>query len=521
MKKLSIIFLFIVVLAGASCKKYLDEAYQNPNNYVPGTVPLEEVLPSIISNMHRGIAFDGRSMGPFVQYFARTATQDPWERQGYIAASDGGGEIWRMHYWNFGHNTLDMYRSGMQKGQYDYAAVAYTILAWGWLNLTDYHGEVILKQAFDKTRLSFDYDKQEEVYPHVIALIDTALQAYALAATMTNQTLSVGDQYLYQGNLDKWKKFAYGVKAKAYHRYWNKSNYSPDSVIKYVDLSFTSHADDALQKFNPAAPDATGLNFFGPTRNNMGTFRAGKFAIDLMNGAILTGAPIDPRLRYIFQPSGDGVFRGLEQNKAFTGLVTNQQPNNFWGFAGTTAPTGGNDANARTYFKNTSPFPLMTYAELQFIKAEAAFKKGLMTEALTAYQNGIRGNMDMLTTYFTGYVNFTAAERDAYINSAVISPPAASLTRRQILLQKYIALWGWGFVETWVDMRKEQYNAVDIYTGYKIPTGSDLFPDNGGELVYRVRPRYNSEYLWNVEALREIGALNANYHTYKVWFSEP
>ena len=164
----------------------------------------------------------------------------------------------------------------------------------------------------------------------------------------------------------------------------------------------------------------------------------------------------------------------------------------------------------------------MTYAEIQFIKAEAAWKKGNYPLALTAYKNGIRGNIDMYSTYFTGYVNFTAAQRDAYVNDPAVSPAnAADLTRKMILLQKYIALWGWGFVETWVDMRKENYDVTNIYTGYTIPIGTNLFADNAGKLVYRVRPRYNSEYLWNVEALKGIGALNADYHTYPVWFSQP
>ena len=96
------------------------------------------------------------------------------------------------------------------------------------------------------------------------------------------------------------------------------------------------------------------------------------------------------------------------------------------------------------------------------------------------------------------------------------------------MLQKYIALWGWGFFETWVDMRRYHYtdledNAVtgtptQVYLDFAIPT--TLAPENLGKPVYRVRPRYNSEYIWNRDELLRIGALNGDYHTYEPWFSQ-
>jgi hypothetical protein len=38
--------------------------------------------------------------------------------------------------------------------------------------------------------------------------------------------------------------------------------------------------------------------------------------------------------------------------------------------------------------------------------------------------------------------------------------------------------------------------------------------------VYRARPRYNSEYLYNVAELDRIGALALDYHTKEMWFSQ-
>jgi hypothetical protein len=50
---------------------------------------------------------------------------------------------------------------------------------------------------------------------------------------------------------------------------------------------------------------------------------------------------------------------------------------------------------------------------------------------------------------------------------------------------------------------------------------NDLFANNLGKLAYRCRPRYNSEYLYNVEALQKVGGLDLDYHTKEMWFSQP
>jgi hypothetical protein len=84
--------------------------------------------------------------------------------------------------------------------------------------------------------------------------------------------------------------------------------------------------------------------------------------------------------------------------------------------------------------------------------------------------------------------------------------------------QKYIALWGWGHNEIWMDMRRYQY-ADTVFRGFAPPI--NLYPDNSGLVVQRIRPRYNSEYVWNRDALDAIGALASNYHTVQMWITQP
>lgn len=47
---------------------------------------------------------------------------------------------------------------------------------------------------------------------------------------------------------------------------------------------------------------------------------------------------------------------------------------------------------------------------------------------------------------------------------------------------------------------------------------------NAGAPCYRLRPRYNSEYMWNLPSLKELKPIAGdadNYHTSFVWFTIP
>ena len=175
---------------------------------------------------------------------------------------------------------------------------------------------------------------------------------------------------------------------------------------------------------------------------------------------------------------------------------------------------------------------MMTASEIQFIIAEAAYRKGDKPLALSAYINAISLNFDMITTTYPQNVPtvfaITPASKAAYLSDpAVVPGVASSLTLSQIMLQKYIALYGWGVQQTWTDMRKFHYTDMDpvapyqVYAGFTPPSGANLISTNNGKLVYRCRPRYNSEYLYNIPELTRLGALSLDYNTVQPWFTQP
>ena len=107
----------------------------------------------------------------------------------------------------------------------------------------------------------------------------------------------------------------------------------------------------------------------------------------------------------------------------------------------------------------------MTYAELQFMKAEAAFKKD-KTTAFQAYQNGIKAHFDFINRSVFPRSNsvlynsapISTAERNAYLAGNNVKQSEATLTITDIMLQKYIALWGLGFYRN-----LGGYEAISLY----------------------------------------------------------
>ncbi|MBI3139476.1 MAG: SusD/RagB family nutrient-binding outer membrane lipoprotein [Sphingobacteriales bacterium] len=533
-----------------SCTKKIDEAYANPNADV--RVPIERILPPIISTMAANAAGHGplndiRFIGKFVQNFLFCNSGGEWDRMGNRPGTDNAASMWRIHFFDIGQNCNNMIKWGIEEKKWDYAGVGKAILAWSWLTLTDIHGEVISpREAFNTGALTFAYGTQEEVYAYVRTLCHESLNYLNTTGdNASQQNLALGDQYFYNGDVNKWKLFVYGILARSFHHLTNKAEYQPDSVIYYCNQSITTNANNATVKFANTGISGT-ANFFGPFRGNLGStglatetaIRQSAFIANLLSGSNSAFPGVaDPRAIYLIRRNTNGTFKGLTPNKGQTVITANDRPENFHGVSQAggvvnTSPT--NDNNCRYIFRNASEFPVLTASEIAFIKAEALFRKEDKAGALAAYKDGIRLNLEMLKDSYSANVppgelittttitNFL----DPVQNPTVIPSDANDITLTHIMMQKYIALYVHGAMETWVDMRRFHYTDNDPQTGLQVyrdftpPSGSDLYPNNNGKLIYRLRPRFNSEYVWNLNELTRIGAVALDYHTKEQWFSQ-
>ncbi|AUC83797.1 SusD/RagB family nutrient-binding outer membrane lipoprotein [Polaribacter sp. ALD11] len=226
-----------------------------------------------------------------------------------------------------------------------------------------------------------------------------------------------------------------------------------------------------------------------------------------------------------------------------------------------------NDGSGRWVYRDDAPYILTTYAEIKFCLAEAYWKLNQKPEAFNAFKEGIRADMQTTARYIstgnegsatggdkitTGAFNDLSYE---YLNGPFVNG-LTDFTLSHIMMQKWVALYPWGAQEAWVDMRKYNYDiafagdAPSNGDGFiqaslnqkidsdpsKIYKGLYLAPAqvqgrkgaynirNEGSPSYRLRPRFNSEYMWNLpslEKLKPISGTADNYHTSIPWFVYP
>ena len=258
----------------------------------------------------------------------------------------------------------------------------------------------------------------------------------------------------------------------------------------------------------------------------------------------------------------------------FTGTLPGQASQGTL-FGTTTAPSVATSGTGRWIFRDNAPYIVMTYSELLFIKAEAQYRKNLRSDALTTFKDAVAASMKTTSTYIVqgtpvktnGKQTSVIGDKistsvfnslsDSYLNSKYVNNLSLNdFELSHIMMQKYVALFPWG-LDTWNDLRRYHYDlktgpngipvdgtswsvnrsfhkadtdASRIYKGFYLPSAdvtnrrSAFESTNLGSPSYRIRPRYNSEYIWNLtalESLKPISGIEANYNTSMMWFCLP
>lgn len=287
----------------------------------------------------------------------------------------------------------------------------------------------------------------------------------------------------------------------------------------------------------------------------------------------------DPRVAVKLSTTSNPMFMNLDDADSvksykyyggtFTGKTgpIGQAPSYYGRTIASTFSGPEHDGIGRWIYRDDAPYILTTYAEIQFCLAEAYWKLGRFSEAFDAFKKGVVADMETTVRYIhpgkeespTGGDKITRelfyALSSEYVNGPFVNE-LADFTLSHIMMQKWVALYPWGAPEAWVDMRKYHYD-ID-YTGEYPSNGNgwiqalieqkpDLDPSkvyeglylgpaqvegrkgsydvkNEGSPSYRLRPRYNSEYMWNLnslETLKPIPGTADNYQTSIPWFAYP
>lgn len=476
--------LMILAVGLTACEGSLTNLNENPNE--PETAPPSLVLPNaILSSMNRIYdmgGLNGYVGGVWVQHYAKIqyVDEDRYNLSGRIGMVD---DFWDGFY----SETLQDLKSIKSRAEIDTVdteggantiAIANILMAWNWQIMTDLWGPIPASEALQGNPQDEDteqitnpvYDSQEAVYNYIIQLLDEAI------TTAAGGTAPFGSEDLiYQGDMEKWLKLANSLKLRVYMR---MSDVQPDTAAAGIAEVFndgnymTSNEDNAMMYYQ-TYPNNNPVNQFFRTREDH------KVSVTIMDYLKDLN---DPRLHFYAIPieaanvwSNEQLLEeypdGRYPDSLYVG-VTNGDINN-------SLPLNEASNIGHYFIAPRSPGIIMSYAEVEFILAEAALRGWIETslDVETHYNNAITASMLMydessLSRAFSGFTDdlvytqqgvreeeFPSGIQEAEIQDYLSGPAAwptlgdMNTQMETIALQKWIALYGQG-LQAWFEWRR-------------------------------------------------------------------
>lgn len=468
---LTLVFAFVI-----SCKD-LEELNVNPNGVDPANADLNFLLPTIETNLGQTVFSLG--FGTFSGVMQHTQ-QTGWQGGYNNYEWDDLSHSWAGCYGRL-MNIDEYFKKAVNEKLEFHEGVARVLRAYSFAFISDRWGDAPYSQAL-KAELGPNYfkpkfDDQKDIYLGILADLDTAnLLLSKSASAYTN--VSPKQDVLYNGNPEKWRKFANSLALRYYMRLQAKEPGIAEQGIKKITGNQSKYpliltfADDA------------NISFIGSSRDNSnpvntvydtdpsGSYMRVKMAVTFVDSLQKYG---DPRLAVwankiqtpLVLVPGTGIDRIVNGKREVSqDLVTKFETDNtmkvdfdpeFGGVTishpkvqifnmNTANPAQGtvnpyaSHLNDR-YKKTSDPLILMrliSAAEVNFILAEAAMRGWVAGGAENFYSQGIQQSFNAwgVGSQFGGYL---------------ARAPYKGLG--SIMEQKWLASWSTAH-ESWFDWRR-------------------------------------------------------------------
>ncbi len=423
-----------------SCDDYLD-INEDPNN------PTEAPLAGLMVNSTYETAQNTFRMGSIsTNYVQHLASPNP------ASSSDVMDPVNYSVTWSNMYNVMtdlnDMISQAEEAGANHYHGIGQILMALNLGMTVDAWGEIPYSDGLNFQTITPSYDDDETIYVEILTLLEEGVDKLS----QPTEFPVGGDDFIYNGDVEKWMKFGNMLQARYLNHYSETSVYDPEAVLAALENGFESNEDDAQveyfeESFNPWADVA-----IDNAELILGGWISEQF-IEAMDGT--THGVVDPRLSYMVGATDDGNYVGVE-NGAGRG----------------TAPAAGARSTLETgdfYSSETSPILIATYFEQKFIEAEAAFEID-KSRSYEAYLEGIRAHMRK--------IGVPDAEIQEYVSSPEVSMGEGSFTMDDIFEEKWKALFL--HPEAWVDARRYDYQ----YENFTLP--ANINPALNNQFIRRL-----------------------------------
>lgn len=326
--------------------------------------------------------------------------------------------------------------------------------------LTDTYGDIPYSEAgkgFLEGIRYPKYDPQSEIYMDMLSLLENSSTVLSNPANLN----SYGNADLFfAGNNAKWKKFANSLMLRLALRMVkvDETNAKAWATKAIAGGVMTSNSDIAFIKYENNSNDGgPNVNPFTKSLSSRGTnqIKISKTFLDYLI------AKNDPRISVLCSTSTGVTTASLQVGQdinVFTSTSANSKPNiNIFGGSGKLI--------------YDAPFFFQTYAEVEFMLAEASFRWGLGDgDTAGHYDKGVRAAMSYLAMYGTaGTISTTAID-----NYLTANPFDSSKALQMINEQYWVATFGNG-VESFSNWKRTGFpqlvpmNIASTLTGGQIP----------------------------------------------------
>ena len=243
MKKLLYSILSLILIFGAtSCENWLD-VNTNPDSPSNFSVPVETRLPWIQYYYSYAYGSASARTNATAQMLMATSRTNAIGRAGlwnpYQSLSTTPYQNWFV---GAAVNIPEIIEKSYETGATHYEAAALVVKSMGYIMMVDLHGEMPYTAAVTAD-FSPTHDKGEDIYAACLADLDKAIALFQQPQAQGAVSLAAGDVWN-GGDVNKWIKLCYGLKARWLNNMSKTSQYNPEEILKAVENGPKSNAEN-------------------------------------------------------------------------------------------------------------------------------------------------------------------------------------------------------------------------------------------------------------------------------------
>jgi hypothetical protein len=425
MKKIHKIFgIIIATFMLSSCEKFLDV---NTDPTLKSDVTMQELLSTALFYTSENSYNQAYIACQYIQQIGSATGSGGTDAQ----AESENGTGWTNLYLNVIPHLNIIIEKSKAENSPAYEGISKVLMAYN-LGIATTSWENVPYNEADKKNFAPQYDSQESIYTTMQKLLDEAIISLANNSGAKPST----DDIIYNGDLAKWTRLAYTLKAR-YSLHLSKKNAvkAATDALANITKGFLNNNDDFQLVYNSRnlGPWYSRVALANSTGNLSVTHGASLIA--MMNTSK------DPRLPLI-------ATLGRNQT-VYTGATTGR------GTGSTVSFTITN-----WHSRLVAPIQMVTYSEAKAIESEARFilnggnktSTGSTQQVYDLYLDIARTNMAKM--------GVTDANITAYLTNPVVAVTPARLKIENIITEKNKSMFLIG--DIWTDYRRYDYMGLNL-----------------------------------------------------------